>query len=138
MRNYLFIAAGLFAASFIASAPVNAQQVTKQDVDGVTNFRRLETTVACAGAMKPEAPFPSSRNGFRLDHQFSRSWRAGANVEARGRGRESGRHGLSHVPFNGQMPDPAAAESFSNAITSKGADPAFIHCAEGIVPRRCG
>ena len=36
-----------------------------------------------------------------------------------------------HVPFNGQMPDPAAADQFLAAITSPGSEPAFIHCAGG-------
>ena len=35
-----------------------------------------------------------------------------------------------HVPFDGS-PNPKAAEEFLNAITSKGAQPAFIHCAGG-------
>jgi uncharacterized protein (TIGR01244 family) len=35
-----------------------------------------------------------------------------------------------HVPFAGK-PDPQAAEQFLNAITTKGAEPAFIHCAGG-------
>jgi hypothetical protein len=34
------------------------------------------------------------------------------------------------VPFNGQ-PDPKAAERFLDAITTPGAEPAFIHCAGG-------
>jgi hypothetical protein len=32
------------------------------------------------------------------------------------------------VPFDGKR-DPKAAEAFLNAITSPGAEPAFIHCA---------
>jgi hypothetical protein len=34
------------------------------------------------------------------------------------------------VPFAGK-PDPAAAEAFLTAITTKGAEPAFIHCGGG-------
>jgi protein tyrosine phosphatase (PTP) superfamily phosphohydrolase (DUF442 family) len=34
------------------------------------------------------------------------------------------------VPFDGK-PDPVAAEGFLKAITSPGAEPAFIHCAGG-------
>ena len=39
----------------IFGARAGAQQVTKQDVPGAVNFTRLETTVACGGATKPEA-----------------------------------------------------------------------------------
>ncbi len=35
------------------------------------------------------------------------------------------------MPFNGQKPDPAAATLFLDAITAKGSEPAFIHCAGG-------
>jgi uncharacterized protein (TIGR01244 family) len=36
-----------------------------------------------------------------------------------------------HVPFNGNAPDPKAVDQFLDAITSPGAEPAFIHCAGG-------
>ena len=36
-----------------SAAPVQAQQVTKETRDGIKNFSRLETTVACAGAIPP-------------------------------------------------------------------------------------
>jgi uncharacterized protein (TIGR01244 family) len=35
-----------------------------------------------------------------------------------------------HVPFAGK-PDPKAAEAFLDAITTKGAEPAYIHCGSG-------
>jgi uncharacterized protein (TIGR01244 family) len=35
-----------------------------------------------------------------------------------------------HVPFAGK-PDPQAAAKFLDAITTPGAEPAFIHCAGG-------
>ena len=36
-----------------------------------------------------------------------------------------------HVPFNGNAPDPKVADQFLTAITSKDAEPAFIHCSGG-------
>src|SRR6266576_2766660 len=44
MRACLAIALALVAAT------AAAQQVTKETIPGVTNFARLETTVACGGA----------------------------------------------------------------------------------------
>jgi protein tyrosine phosphatase (PTP) superfamily phosphohydrolase (DUF442 family) len=35
------------------------------------------------------------------------------------------------IPFNANSPDPAAADKFLDAITAKGTEPAFIHCAGG-------
>jgi protein tyrosine phosphatase (PTP) superfamily phosphohydrolase (DUF442 family) len=36
-----------------------------------------------------------------------------------------------HVPFNGNAPDPKAVDQFLDAITSPGAEPAYIHCSGG-------
>ncbi len=55
MRKTLFVVGALLAAAGVGSMSARAQQVTKQDVDGVKNFKRLETTVACAGATKADA-----------------------------------------------------------------------------------
>ena len=41
----------LFVAAFLGGRAASAQQVTKQTVPGVTNFAKLETTVACGGAV---------------------------------------------------------------------------------------
>ena len=38
----------------VCGAAVDAQQVTKETVPGIRNFARVETTVACAGAITPE------------------------------------------------------------------------------------
>ena len=53
MNGPLTLAALLVAG--LSAAVLSAQQVTKQTVPGVTNFARLETTVACGGATGPEA-----------------------------------------------------------------------------------
>ena len=37
----------------LLSLPAAAQQVKKETVPGVTNFARLETTIACASARPP-------------------------------------------------------------------------------------
>ena len=58
------MAAGLMAASWVAVAPARAQEVTKENVDGIVNFHRLETTVACAGAIKPQVVPDIKKYGF--------------------------------------------------------------------------
>ena len=51
-------------AVLLGSAPAGAQQVTKENVAGVTNFAKLETTVACAGATKATAVPDIKKMGF--------------------------------------------------------------------------
>jgi len=52
--------------------PARGQEVTKETVEGVTNFNRLETTVACAGATKSQAVAEIKKMG---SHQSSTSAR---------------------------------------------------------------
>jgi len=48
------LAVTVFLAAICVAAP-DAQSVTKSSVPGVTNFARVETTIACAGATTPAA-----------------------------------------------------------------------------------
>src|SRR5262247_1757754 len=109
----------------------SAQQVTKETVAGVTNFARLETTVACAGATKAEAVPELKKMGFASIINLRQANEAEANVDAEAAAAKAAGIRFYHVPFNGQSPDPTAADKFLDAITSKGSEPAFIHCAGG-------
>ena len=44
----------LLAGLCLTSDGLLAQEVTKENVPGVRNFARLQTTVACAGATSPK------------------------------------------------------------------------------------
>ncbi len=98
----------VFIAAFFAARGASAQQVTKADVPGVTNFAKLETTIACAGATKPEAVPAIKEMGYksiinlRLADENGRECRPGSDR------REERRHRFLHIPFNG-----AAARSES-------------------------
>jgi len=130
MPSRLLIA-GL-AAGFLAGAPlVRAQQVTKEAVPGVTNFARVETTVACAGATKVEAIPEIKKMGFASVINLRQANEAGADIDAEAAAAKAAGLRFYHIPFNGQSPEPAAADKFLDAITTKGAEPAFIHCAGG-------
>src|SRR5262249_48803225 len=55
----------------------------------------------------------------------------GADIDAEAAAAKAAGLRFYHIPFNGQMPDPAVADKFMEAITTKGSEPAFIHCAGG-------
>ncbi len=114
-----------------ASPAALAQQVTKEPVAGITNFARLESTVACAGATKVEAIPEIKKMGFVSIINLRQASEPGANVEAEAAAARAAGLRYYHVPFNGQMPDPKAADQFLDAITAKGSEPAFIHCSGG-------
>jgi uncharacterized protein (TIGR01244 family) len=127
MRTRIAVWTGIVCLS--ASATF-AQQVTKPEVAGVRNFARLETTVACAGATGPEALPEIKKMGFVSVINLRLASEAGAEVEKEEAAAKAAGLNYFHVPFAGK-PDPNAAAAFLDAITSKGAEPAFIHCGGG-------
>jgi uncharacterized protein (TIGR01244 family) len=111
-------------------APATAQ-ITKPAVPGITSLAKLETTVACAGAIKPEAVPDIKKMGFVSIINLRQADEPGANVGAEAAAAKAVGLKYFHVPFDGASPDPAVAERFLSAITSPGAEPAFIHCSGG-------
>ena len=115
-----------------SGAPLRAQQVTKPELPGVRNYARLETTVACAGAISAEQAVPAiKKEGFTSIINLREASEPGANLEQEETLARSAGLKYFHVPFNGASPDPKAADAFIAAITSPGAEPAFIHCSGG-------
>ena len=116
----------------LVAVPATAQnsKVTK-DVDGVANFARIETTIACGGATKPEAIAAIGKLGFVSVINLRLADEPGANIEVEAAAAKAAGMRFTHIPFSTQMPDPAAVDLFLAAITKPGAEPAFIHCAGG-------
>jgi uncharacterized protein (TIGR01244 family) len=123
---------GLLAATCLSGSLVAAQQVTREAVPGIANVARLETTVACAGAIaSPDAVSRIKEMGFVSIVNLRESTEPGANVEQERAAAEAAGLKYFHVPVNSGSPDPKAADQFLAAITTPGVEPAFIHCASG-------
>lgn len=131
MKPLLIVAVTLMGALGSATAPAKAQEVTKPTVPGVTNFAQVETTVACAGAIKVEAVPELKKMGFMSIVNLRQASEPGADVEAEAAAAKAAGIRYYHIPFDGSKPDPAAADQFLQAITAKDSEPAFIHCAGG-------
>ena len=121
----------LIVAAAFSARPASAQQVTKQTVPGVTNFAKLETTVACGGATTPEAVPELKKMGFASIINLRVPTEAGANVEAEAAAAKTAGINFFNIPFSGASPDPAVADRFLATITAKGNEPAYIHCSAG-------
>jgi uncharacterized protein (TIGR01244 family) len=106
-----------------------AQNVTKATVPGVTNFARVETTIACAGATTPGAVADIKKMGFASIVNLREAGEAGADLDAEEAAAKAAGINYIHLPFNTAKPDPAVADQFLKLITDKKNDPAFIHCA---------
>jgi uncharacterized protein (TIGR01244 family) len=128
MHRYIAIPA-LLAAAFTVT--VQAQQVTRENVAGVTNFARLETTIACAGATKATAVPDLKKMGFASIINLREASEAGADVEGEAAAAKAAGINYTHIPFNVNSPAPDAVERFLAAVTKPENAPAFIHCAGG-------
>lgn len=118
-----FIAALAFAA-----APF-AQQVTKESREGIKNFARVETTVACAGAITTDAMPEIKKMGFVSVINLREAQEPGADIEKQEAAAKAAGLRYYHIPMNTAKPDAKAADQFISVISSKDAAPAFIHCA---------
>ena len=125
------VVAACVAALMCSAGSAIAQQVTKESVPGITNLARLETTVACAGAITPESVPAIREMGFASIINLRLATEQGAEIEKNRAAAEAAGLRYFHVPFSGSAPEASAAGQFLDAITSPGAEPAFIHCAGG-------
>jgi uncharacterized protein (TIGR01244 family) len=110
---------------------VAAAQVKKSTVPGITNFAQVETTVACAGAVTPEAVAGIKKMGFASIINLRLETEQGANIEAEAAAAKAAGINFVHLPLSGTAPDPAVADQFLKIITEPGNQPAMIHCASG-------
>lgn len=120
----------VIAATAIAAVAVQAQ-VTKESVDGITNLARIETTVACAGAVTPKAVADIKKMGFTAIINLRQPTEQGADIEAEAAAAKTAGINFYNIPFNNAAPDPAVVDRFLQTITQAGNQPAFIHCASG-------
>ena len=123
-----------FVALVLAGAAVaaaQAQQVTKEAVPGITNFARVQTTVACAGAVEASAVPDIKKLGFASIINLRQASEQGANVEGEGSAARAVGLNYFNIPFNTAAPDPNLVPEFLTAVTAPANQPAFIHCAAG-------
>jgi len=114
-----------------AAAAVHAQQVTKEAVPGITNFARVQTTVACAGAVQASAVPDIKKLGFASIINLRQASEQGADVEGEGAAAKAVGLNYFNIPFNTAAPDPNLVPNFLAAVTAPANQPAFIHCAAG-------
>ena len=108
-----------------------AQGVTKESVPGVTNFARVETTIACAGATKPSSLAELKKMGYASVINLRQASEAGADIDAEAAAAKAAGINFVHLPFNAASPDPALVGNFLKAVTDRNNQPAFVHCASG-------
>jgi protein tyrosine phosphatase (PTP) superfamily phosphohydrolase (DUF442 family) len=127
MRLPLRRPAALTVLCGLVTAPAGAQQVNKDQVPGIRNLARVESTVACAGAITPGAVAEIQKMGYGAIINLRLATETGADIEAHTAAAKAAGIRYIHIPFSGTSPDPAAVDAFLKAITEPGVAPAFIH-----------
>jgi uncharacterized protein (TIGR01244 family) len=121
----------VFVACALAGLVVtlNAQSVTKETLPGVTNFSRVETTIACAGATTPAAVAGLKQMGYAAIIDLREASEPGADIDGEAAAAKAASINFIHLPFNGVSFSPALVDSFLTAVTAPANQPVFVHCA---------
>ena len=110
----------------LVAAPAGAQ-VVREEVPGIRNFAKVESTVACAGAIRPGAIAEIKKMGFASIINLRLETEEGADIDGNIAAAKAAGIPYYHIPFSGASPDPAVVDTFLKTITARGAEPAFIH-----------
>jgi protein tyrosine phosphatase (PTP) superfamily phosphohydrolase (DUF442 family) len=124
-RNIPRLALLMLVALFGATAA--SAQVVKQEVPGIRNFAKIESTVACAGAITPAAIAEIKKMGYAAIINLRLATEQGADIEGHMAVAKAAGIPYYHVPFSASAPDPAAVDVFLKTIRTPGVEPAFIH-----------
>ena len=127
MRLTSYWPAVLMAVGCSVSTAGAAQQVVKEQVEGIRNLARIESTVACAGAITPKAVAEIKKMGYGAIINLRLATETGADIEGHSAAAKAAGIQYIHIPFSATTPDPAAVDDFLKAITTPGVAPAFIH-----------
>src|SRR5262245_12965731 len=109
------------------AATAASAQVVRQEVPGIRNFAKVESTVACAGAITPGVIPEIKKMGYASIINLRLATEQGADVEAHTAAAKEAGIPYYHIPFSTATPDPAAVDTFLKTITAPGVQPAFIH-----------
>ena len=124
-------AIGFGVVGVLFAAAGASAQVSSETVEGVTNFRQIKSTVACAGATTPEAMRGIKGMGFVSVVNLRQASENGANIEAESAAASTAGLKYIHIPMNGASPDPAVFDQFIAAARVPANHPMFVHCGSG-------
>ena len=117
----------LFSLIGVLMADMAGAQVVRQEVPGVRNFAKIESTVACAGAITAGAIPEIKKMGYASIINLRLATEQGADIEGNTAAAKASDIPYYHIPFSASAPDPAAVDTFLKTITAPGVQPAFIH-----------
>lgn len=116
-----------------AAAPARVEQAAPAaaPVAGVLNYAKVDSTVACGGALSPNAFAALKEAGYKSIVNLRAASEQGANVEAEQKGAADAGLIYIHLPFTSTAPDAAKLDGFLAAVAKPENQPMLIHCATG-------
>ena len=117
----------LIAVGCLVPIPAAAQQVVREEVAGIRNLARIESTVACAGAITPKAVAEIKKMGYGAIINLRLATETGADIDGHTAAAKAADIRYIHIPFSASAPEPAAVDAFLKAMAEPGVTPAFIH-----------
>ena len=123
-RMILLLLIGLTALAVPVSV-VQAQRDTAPA--GVTNYTRVDATVACAGATPVQALPELKKSGFVSVVNFRMADEQGADIDESKA--TAAKVGLKYIHLPHRTPTPEIAEAFLKAVADPANQPVYVHCA---------
>jgi protein tyrosine phosphatase (PTP) superfamily phosphohydrolase (DUF442 family) len=117
----------LAAAAAVLSGSMADAQVVRETVAGIRNFAKVESTVACAGAITADAIPAIKKMGYRAIVNLRLATEDGANVPEHTAVAKAAGISYFHIPFSAAAPDPNAVDQFLKVMDTPGVAPAFVH-----------
>lgn len=96
---------------------------------GVSNYTRVDTMTACAGATGPEAMPKIKQLGFASVVNLRTASEPNANIPAEEAAAKQAGLKFIHLPFSGGAPDKTMVAKFLDAAKDKTNQPMYLHCA---------
>jgi uncharacterized protein (TIGR01244 family) len=116
-------------AALVAASAVAGAQVRKAEMEGITNFSRVDATVGCGGATQPTALAALKREGFASVINLRLASEQGADIDASRSTAQAAGLKYIHLPFDVANPDPKLVDNFLAAVSDAANQPVYIHCA---------
>jgi len=117
----------LFVALVALGVPVSVAEAQRETAPaGVSNYTRVDATVACAGATPVQALPEIKKGGFVSVINFRMPEEPGANVDESKA--TAATVGLKYIHLPHQTPTPEIAAAFLKAVADPANQPVYIHC----------
>jgi uncharacterized protein (TIGR01244 family) len=114
-----------------SAAPQAAQSSSLTTVQGVRNFTRVDSTIACGGALTLEAFGALRQAGYKSVVNLRPAFEPGAIVDRHRATAEAAGLRYIHLPFDYAAMDAAMVDEFLKAVVKPANLPMLLQCASG-------